>query len=122
MILSAAIFADKIAEVKNQSGDEDIIVRSGKKLTFTPANWSKYQEVTLEAGEDTDTTNGQAVIRISAPGIANKDITAKEIDKDSADAAGIAAVADARALPGDRNKWKIPIAQAMVKRAILACS
>ena len=33
-----------------------------------------------------------------------------------------ATVADARVLPGDRNKWKIPIAQAMVKRAILACS
>jgi xanthine dehydrogenase YagS FAD-binding subunit len=40
----------------------------------------------------------------------------------SSEAAGAAAVSDARALPGDRNKWKIPIAQAMVKRAILACA
>jgi xanthine dehydrogenase YagS FAD-binding subunit len=46
----------------------------------------------------------------------------KAIDTASAEAAGIAAVADARALPGDRNKWKIPIAQAMVKRAILSCA
>jgi xanthine dehydrogenase YagS FAD-binding subunit len=46
----------------------------------------------------------------------------KTIDAASAEAAGAAAVSDARALPGDRNKWKIPIAQAMVKRAILACA
>jgi hypothetical protein len=81
--LSAAIFAGVTAEVRNQSGDEDIIVRPGKTLTFSPGDWNKYQEVTLEAREDTDTDNGQAVIRISAPGIPDKDITAKEIDKDS---------------------------------------
>jgi len=46
----------------------------------------------------------------------------KKIDAGNADAAGAAAVADARALPGERNKWKIPIAKAMVKRAILACA
>jgi xanthine dehydrogenase YagS FAD-binding subunit len=44
------------------------------------------------------------------------------INEASADAAGAAEVASARALPGDRNKWKIPIAKAMVKRAILACA
>jgi xanthine dehydrogenase YagS FAD-binding subunit len=49
-------------------------------------------------------------------------IKGKSIDEASADAAGAAAVASARALPGDRNKWKIPIAKAMVKRAILACA
>ncbi len=46
----------------------------------------------------------------------------KDIDAASADAAGAAAVADARVLPGEKNKWKIPIAKAMVKRAILACA
>jgi xanthine dehydrogenase YagS FAD-binding subunit len=49
-------------------------------------------------------------------------MTGKDIDSANAEAAGAATVADARPLPGDRNKWKIPIAQAMVKRAILACS
>jgi xanthine dehydrogenase YagS FAD-binding subunit len=44
------------------------------------------------------------------------------INEASADAAGAAEVASARALPGDRNQWKIPIAKAMVKRAILACA
>ncbi len=46
----------------------------------------------------------------------------KKIDAEAADAAGAAAIDDARVLPGDRNKWKIPIAKAMVKRAILACA
>jgi xanthine dehydrogenase YagS FAD-binding subunit len=49
-------------------------------------------------------------------------IRGKSIDEARADAAGAAAVATAKALPGDRNKWKIPIAKTMVKRAILACA
>ena len=49
-------------------------------------------------------------------------IKGKAIDENLADAAGTAAVAEAKALPGERNKWKIPIAKTMVKRAILACS
>ncbi len=53
---------------------------------------------------------------------AEEAMAGKAIDSASAEVAGAAAVADARVLPGDRNKWKIPIAQAMVKRAILACS
>ena len=53
---------------------------------------------------------------------AENSIRGKKIDEASADAAGAAAVANARALPGDRNKWKIPIAKAMVKRSILACA
>lgn len=53
---------------------------------------------------------------------AEEAIKGKAINEDSADAAGSAAVAAAKALPGDRNKWKIPIAKAMVKRALLACA
>jgi xanthine dehydrogenase YagS FAD-binding subunit len=53
---------------------------------------------------------------------AEEAIKGKKIDEESADTAGAAAVAAARTLPGDRNKWKIPIAKAMVKRAILACA
>lgn len=49
-------------------------------------------------------------------------IRGRSISEDSADAAGTAAVADARALPGDRNRWKIQIARTMVKRAILGCA
>ena len=53
---------------------------------------------------------------------AEEAIKGKPITEDNADAAGAAAVATARALPGDRNKWKIPIAKTMVKRALLACA
>jgi len=56
----------------------------------------------------------------SAP--AEEAMKGKPINEANADAAGAAAVAAAKALPGDRNKWKIPIAKAMVKRAILGCA
>ncbi len=46
-------------------------------------------------------------------------IAGKTIDEANAEAAGAEAVKGAMALP--YNKWKIPIAKAMVKRAILAC-
>jgi xanthine dehydrogenase YagS FAD-binding subunit len=49
-------------------------------------------------------------------------IRGKSINEKNADAAGAAAVTKARALPGDRNKWKIQIARTMVKRAILGCA
>jgi xanthine dehydrogenase YagS FAD-binding subunit len=53
---------------------------------------------------------------------AEESIKGKEINEVNADTAGAAAVSAARALPGDKNKWKIPIAKTMVKRAILACA
>jgi xanthine dehydrogenase YagS FAD-binding subunit len=46
----------------------------------------------------------------------------KTVDAATAEAAGAAAVSDARALPGGKNEWKIHIAKVMVKRAILACA
>jgi len=53
---------------------------------------------------------------------AEEAIKGKPINEANADAAGAAAVAAAKTLPGERNKWKIPIAKTMVKRAILACA
>jgi xanthine dehydrogenase YagS FAD-binding subunit len=53
---------------------------------------------------------------------AEESIKGKPINEANADAAGAAAVSSAKALPGERNKWKIPIAKTMVKRAILACA
>jgi xanthine dehydrogenase YagS FAD-binding subunit len=51
---------------------------------------------------------------------AEESIRGKVIDEANADAAGAAAIMNAAALK--YNKWKIPIAKAMVKRAILACT
>ncbi len=53
---------------------------------------------------------------------AEASIKGKKITEETAEAAGAAAVETARALPGDRNKWKIQIAKTMVKRALLACA
>jgi xanthine dehydrogenase YagS FAD-binding subunit len=53
---------------------------------------------------------------------AEESIKGKPINEDTADAAGAAAVASAMSLgPDDRRRWKVPIAKAMVKRALLAC-
>ena len=49
-------------------------------------------------------------------------IKGKSINEKNADAAGAAAITKAKALPGNRNKWKIQIARTMVKRAILGCA
>ncbi|MGD2084664.1 MAG: Ig-like domain-containing protein [Candidatus Aminicenantes bacterium] len=80
--LSAEPSANVIAEVSRFSGDNDIKVQAPRTLTFTPNDWNEYQRVTVEAAQDPDTINGSAVIRISAPGVANKDIAATEIDDD----------------------------------------
>ena len=49
-------------------------------------------------------------------------IKGKSINEKNADAAGSAAIVKAKALPGDRNTWKIQIARTMVKRAVLGCA
>jgi hypothetical protein len=79
--LSAKPSSDIIAEVSRVSGDPNITVNPGR-LTFTPNDWNTYQRVTISVAQDADTINGVAVIRISAPGVANLDITVTEIDDD----------------------------------------
>ena len=70
-------------EVSKLSGDTDITV-SGDPVTlnFTTANWDEYREVTVNAADDTDSDNGSAVIRCSASGLGNIDVTVNEIDND----------------------------------------
>ncbi len=82
--LSAAPASNVTVNVSRSGGDADIAVQSGAALTFTPANYATYQTVTLAAAEDADTTNGQATIRCSATGLANRDVTATEADNDAA--------------------------------------
>lgn len=79
--LSARPSSDIIAEISRVSGDNDITIQPGR-LTFNPPAWNTYQRVTIAAGEDPDTINGTAVIRIRAPGVADKNITVTEIDND----------------------------------------
>jgi xanthine dehydrogenase YagS FAD-binding subunit len=49
-------------------------------------------------------------------------IKGKTIDATNAEAAGAAAVSNAMVLPGNYQQYKVQIAKAMVKRAILACA
>jgi hypothetical protein len=80
--LSSKPSANVSVSVTRVSGDTDINVQAGSSLTFTTASWNQDQTVTLAANEDVDTSNGTAVIQISAPGIQNKDLRAVEQDND----------------------------------------
>ena len=68
--------------VSRVSGDPDISVQLGGSMEFNAGNWNTYQPVTLAAAEDVDMVNSTAVIRCSAPGTADKDVTATEWDND----------------------------------------
>ncbi len=70
------------ATVSRASGDTSVYVSGGASLSFTTGNWSSYQTVTLTAAEDADLLNGTATIRVSAPGVADRDITATELDNE----------------------------------------
>jgi len=83
--LSAQPSSNVSVTVSWVSGDADITVKSGSSLKFTTGNWNKFKMVKLEAAEDDDVMDGEATIRISAPGIEDKEITAVEDDNDIAD-------------------------------------
>ncbi len=74
--------ASKTVTVSRFSGDSDITVSSGASLSFTTSNWNTYRTVTLAAAQDSDTTNGSAIIRCSSTGMTDKDVTAYESDND----------------------------------------
>ncbi len=65
------------------SGDDDITVSNS--LPFTAANWNIPQVVSIAAAEDDmDQAVGFASIRVSAPGLTEKTLTATEVDDDYA--------------------------------------
>lgn len=73
LIVSAAFY----------SGDTDITVTGGASLNFDSTNWMDYQPVELSAAEDDDVAGGSAVILCSAAGVADKSVTASEVDNDT---------------------------------------
>jgi len=64
------------------TGDPNISVATNATLTFTPQSWSTFQNVTLAASEDADTTNGTRTVNCSSSGLATVSVTATEIDND----------------------------------------
>src|SRR5262249_6979230 len=77
--LSAAPAGNVTVTVARASGDTNISVTGGCPLTFTPAIFSTQQQVTVSAPAPATTVTQTAVIRASAPGLANADVTATEI-------------------------------------------
>ncbi|OVE77836.1 hypothetical protein BVX99_01545, partial [bacterium F16] len=82
--LTADPGASTTVTVVHASGDTDISVTGGASLVFTSADWNAYQTVILSASEDVDTVNGSAAITCSASGIAIVNVTAVEVDNDTA--------------------------------------
>lgn len=68
--------------VARTAGDTDLTVVGGSSLTFTPANWSVGQVVTLAAAEDADSTYGVATFTCSAPGWTSATVQVTESDND----------------------------------------
>lgn len=69
-----------VVSVARVSGDTDLSVQSGSSLSFTSSNWSSYQTVVVQAAADDDALSGQAVIRCSASGSPDADVTVTEQD------------------------------------------
>lgn len=81
--LSAQPTGDTVVAVARTAGDPDISVREGERLTFSTANWTDYQAVSLSAAEDNgDNGNGDATITCSADGVSSATVDAIETDDD----------------------------------------
>jgi len=78
--LSAQPTSEVGVTVSKVSGDADITIKSGANLIFNDTDWATFKIVTLEAAQDGDAENGEAIFRISAANIVDKDITATEDD------------------------------------------
>lgn len=73
---------DLTVSVEVASGDQDISVIGGDKLTFTASNWHINHIVTLATADDADKVDGEAVIRLSAAGLGVQTIRCTERDND----------------------------------------
>lgn len=54
--------------VARTAGDTDVSVSGGATLSFTPANWSTVQSVTVAAAEDADNVKDTATLTVAAAG------------------------------------------------------
>ncbi|SEG98319.1 Cellulose binding domain-containing protein [Nonomuraea solani] len=80
--LSQAPTSNVTVSIARASGDTDLTVSGTATRTFTPANWNTAQNVAIAAANDTDTTSGSAVFRVSATGYTPVDVTVSEADDD----------------------------------------
>jgi glucose/arabinose dehydrogenase len=89
-----AIFTVRLAEaptagasitvnVQRASGDTDLTAESGAQLTFTQANWSTLQAVTLAAAEDADSDPDTASFTVAAQGLSTETVRLTSIDNNA---------------------------------------
>ncbi len=78
--LSSAPSSNVTVTAAQAGGDPSLGVRSGASLTFTPGNWNVWQPVTLAAAWDSDNMDGNAAIRLSAPGLSHVTVGAVMAD------------------------------------------
>lgn len=102
--LNSAPAVDVTVTTSRISGDVDLSVGSGASLTFTPANFSVPQSVTIAAVPDADVNNDSAVFRVSSAGLTSYDVTVNGID---APPAAVSVVS--RKLHGAAGAFDIPL-------------
>jgi glucose/arabinose dehydrogenase len=68
--------------VRHGGGDPDVGIASGAMLTFTSANWSAPQTVTVSAGQDADGANDVALLSVTSAGLPSQtvEVTARDDD------------------------------------------
>ncbi|AUG81854.1 cellulose 1,4-beta-cellobiosidase [Kitasatospora sp. MMS16-BH015] len=81
--LSQAPAADTTVTVARSGSDTDLSVKSGGTLTFTTANWSTPQTVTVAAGTDAAQVGGTATFTASATGFGSAAVAVTEAAKSS---------------------------------------
>ncbi len=80
--LAIAPVANVSVTVGRTSGDTDLNVFSGASLTFTPANFATPQAVMLEASQDADATNDQAVFTVASAGLTSQTVNLTAVEDD----------------------------------------
>src|SRR5262249_39061217 len=80
--LASAPTSNVTVNVARLSGDTDLTVSAGATVKFTPANYGTFQNVTISAAEDADSTNGTAVFRASGTNLTSADVNVSEVDND----------------------------------------
>ena len=89
--LNQAPVANVTGSVARVSGDEDLAVKGGGALIFTPSNWDVWQMVTLGAANDADAADGAATFQVSVAGLPAQTVAATELDDDIGENLALAA-------------------------------
>jgi hypothetical protein len=92
------------------AGDTNITVTSGGSLTFTPANGTTPQTVTLAAAQDADSTPGSRTIAVASTGLTTVNVTATEQDDDQGSQALVVSPTTVAVPEGGTNTYAVSLA------------